>query len=312
MQRFLAAALTVLTTGGSAHAVITPSQTARLSAAAQAMRSVQDSIPDELWNRAQCVAAIPDLKEAALIVGGDYGRGVMSCRAGEQWSAPMFLRLGKGNWGFRASAEEMDVVLLIMNEQGVQKLLQNSTTLGEDASVAPGPVGRQGEGGGGESLTADIAAYSQARGRVAGVDLSGSVLKPDADSNTAVYGSSATPRTILASREISAPTQAHGFLGALNARTAASAAPQQPGPPARPQEPRAPSRAGAPPTDDDLQARVVEIQQILDRILADTTPGPVGTSGSTRPAPSTISVDRGRLLQMREQLDALLAAMNQR
>ena len=307
MQRFLAAALTVLTAGGIANAVITPSQTARLSAAAQALRSVQGSIPDELWNRAQCVAAIPDLKEAALIVGGDYGRGVMSCRAGEQWSAPAFLRLGKGNWGFQAGAEEMDVVLLVMNEEGVQKLLQNSTTLGEDASVAPGPIGRQGEGGGDESLTADIVAYSQAKGLVAGVDLSGSVLRPDVDSNTAVYGSRATPRTILASREISAPTEAHGFLGALSARTAASAAPQQPGPPAPPQATRAVPPASR--TDDDLQARIVEIQQILDRILADTTPGPVGTSGSTPPAPSTISVDRGRLLQMREQLDALLAAL---
>src|SRR5262245_47730310 len=311
MQRFLAAALTALTAGGIANGVITPSQTARLSAAAQALRSVQDSIPDELWNRAQCVAAIPDLKEASLIVGGDYGRGVVSCRADDQWSAPLFLRLGKGNWGFQAGAEEMDVVLLVMTEQGVQKLLQNSTTLGEDASVATGPIGRQGEGAGDESLTADIVAYSQAKGRIAGVDLSGSVLRPDVDSNTAVYGSGATPRTILASREISAPTQAHAFLGALNARTAASAAPQQPGPGARQQEPRAPSRPGAPSTDD-LQARIVEIQQILDRILADTTPGPVGTTGSVPPTPRTVSVDRGRLLQMREQLDALLAALNQR
>ena len=84
---------------------------------------------------------IPELKKAAFIVGGEYGKGVMSCRAGEQWSAPVFMQIAKGSWGFQAGAEQADLVLLVMNESGVQKLLKNKVNLGADASVAAGPAG---------------------------------------------------------------------------------------------------------------------------------------------------------------------------
>ena len=108
------------------------------------------------------------------------------------------MQLAKGSWGFQAGAEEVDLVLLVMNEQGVQKLLQNKVTLGADASIAAGPLGRQGSVATDAALTAEILAYSRAKGLFAGINLSGGVLRPDEDANTSVYGKGASPRTILA------------------------------------------------------------------------------------------------------------------
>src|SRR5207248_561697 len=101
------------------------------------------------------------------------------CRSGEKWSAPVFLQLAKGSWGFQAGAEQVDVVLLVMNESGVQKLLQNKVTLGADASVAAGPIGRQGQIATDAYLTAEILSASCAQGLFAGINLSGGVLRPD-------------------------------------------------------------------------------------------------------------------------------------
>ena len=108
------------------------------------LRAAPDKgIPEDLWNKADCVAVIPSVKKAAFVFGGEYGKGVMSCRSGDRWRAPVFLQLAKGSWGFQAGAEQVDLVLLVMNETGVQKLLQNKVTLGADASVAAGPLGRR-------------------------------------------------------------------------------------------------------------------------------------------------------------------------
>jgi lipid-binding SYLF domain-containing protein len=254
---------------------------------------------------------IPDLKKAAFIFGGEYGKGVMSCRSADRWSPPVFMQLAKGSWGFQAGAEEVDVVLLVMNEQGVQKLLQNKVSLGADASIAAGPLGRQGSVGTDAALTAEILSYSRAKGLFAGINLSGGVLRPDEDANTATYGKGASPKTILASREISAPTQAAAFLKALDAQGQATV-PDQPAPASPAATPATPRTTTMPTTDDDLRARIVDIQQMLDRMLADTTPAPVGTTGATATGGGTVTVDRARLLQLRQQLDALVAALNKR
>jgi hypothetical protein len=238
----------------------------------------------------------------------------VSCRAGDRWSAPMFVQLAKGTWGFQAGADEVDVVLLVMNEQGAQNLLQNRVTLGADVSVAAGPIGREGKIDSDATLNAEMLAYSHVRGEFAGIDLSGGVLRPDDDTNAEVYGRRATPRTILATREISAPTEAQAFLNALNAQAAvadrAAAAGGATSSDTQSQRASRPSTPG----DEDPRAMVVSIQQTLDRILADTTPNPVGTAGSVPPPADagTIAVDRARLLQLRERLDALLAALNRR
>ncbi len=318
MYKVVVTAAVVLAAANGASAAITSSEAARLTSAAAVVDQIRADIPQEYWTRARCVAVIPDLKKAAFIFGGEYGKGVMSCRAGDQWSAPVFMQLAKGSWGFQAGVEQADVVLLVMNDQGVQKLLQNKVTLGADASVAAGPLGRKGSVGTDAALTAEILSYSRAQGLFAGIDLSGGILRPDEDANKNVYGTGASPRTVLASREISAPPQASPFLKALGAAGSGSARPTdraaatQPSPSAG--VAATPRTTTMPTTDDDLRARVVDIQQTVDRILADTTPAPVGTAGTTGGSATsgTVSVDRARLMQLRQQLDALLATLNRR
>jgi len=200
-------------------------------------------------------------------------------------------------------------VLLVMNESGVQKLLRNKTNLGADASIAAGPIGRRGGVSTDAVATAEIISYSRSKGLFAGIDLSGGVLRPDEDANTATYGRGASPSTILARRELSAPPEAAPFLAAL--RTASES------PAERPSVSTAapPTRPASVTTDDDIRARVVDIQQTLDRLLADTTPAPVGTTGTAGvpdAASGSIVVDRARLMQLRQQLDALLASLNRR
>lgn len=215
MYKFLTTAAVVLTTAVLTQAAISSGEASRLASAANAIRDVRREIAPELWNRAQCVAVIPELKKAAFIVGGEYGKGVMSCRMGEHWSAPIFMQLAKGSWGFQAGAEQVDVVLLVMNRSGVDKLLKNKVNLGADASVAAGPLGRQGQVGTDAAMKAEILSYSHAQGIFAGIDLSGGVLRPDEDANKNVYGAGSTPRGILDSRGQSAPVEASAFLTAL-------------------------------------------------------------------------------------------------
>jgi lipid-binding SYLF domain-containing protein len=280
----------------------------RLTAAANAVTEIRNEIPQDYWNRARCVVVIPELKKAAFIFGGEYGKGVMSCRAGDQWSAPVFMQLAKGSWGFQAGVEQADVVLLVMNESGAQKLLQNKVNLGADASVAAGPLGRRQGVSTDAAITAEILAYSRSKGLFAGINLSGGVLRPDDDANKATYGANATPATILAMREMSAPPEAAPFLAALKG---ASAAPPKPNASAAP--PAATRPTTTPTTDEDLRARVVDLQQSVDRMLADTTPAAVGTSGAVGSSDSgTIAVDRARLMQLRQQIDAVIATLNRR
>src|SRR6266540_2596989 len=99
-------------------------------------------IPRDLWDKAECVIVVPGLKKAAFVFGGEYGKGLMSCRHSGEWSAPIFMQIGKGSWGLQIGAQSIDLVLLVMNEGGVEKMLNNKVTLGAEASVAAGPVGR--------------------------------------------------------------------------------------------------------------------------------------------------------------------------
>ena len=311
MKRFVLAAAAVLASATSVSAAITAAETARLTSAAQVVQDIRNDIPQQYWDRAHCVAVIPELKKAAFIVGGEYGKGVMSCRAGDRWSAPIFIQLAKGSWGFQAGAEQVDVVMLIMNEQGVQKLLENKVNLGADASVAAGPIGRQGQVSTDAKLTAEILSYSRAKGLFAGIDLSGGVLRPDEDANRKVYGTSATPRTFLASRDISAPTEAAPFLNALGRVTSTTAAPPAP---AKSSSAGTTSEPAATSTisDGDARARIADMQRTLDRLLADAGKAPVGTTGTTETNAQTVTVDRATLQQLRQQLDAISAALERK
>jgi lipid-binding SYLF domain-containing protein len=136
----------------------------RLDKSAAAIRDIRGEIGPDIWTKAHCVLVIPELKKAAFIVGGEYGKGVMSCRAGEQWSAPVFMQIAKGSWGFQAGAEQADLVLLVMNESGVQKLLKNKVSLGAEASVAAGPVGRDARAATDAAINARIDRVGAGRG----------------------------------------------------------------------------------------------------------------------------------------------------
>lgn len=309
MGKRAVAVLVALACARAATAAISSSEASRLSAAAMVVRDLQTIIPADYWNRAECVVVVPDLKKAAFIVGGEYGKGVMSCRAGEKWSAPLFMQLAKGSWGFQAGAQQVDLVLLVMNETGVQKMLQNKVTLGADAAIAAGPVGRQAAAATDAQLKAEVLSYSRAEGLFAGIDLSGGVLRPDEDANTDVYGAGASPRTILAARELSAPTEAAPLLQALavpltasDARTRAVGADRTTT--AAGTAPEAPAGAA------ELRARIADMQQAVDRMLASSRPTPVGTSGAAAAGgdttASTVTLDREQLVQLRQRLDELM------
>jgi lipid-binding SYLF domain-containing protein len=307
MQKSLFAAATVLATAATAYAAIPKAESERLAKAAAVLQDVRNSVPPDLFERARCTIVIPDLKKAAFIAGGEYGKGVMSCRAGSAWSAPVFMQIAKGSWGFQAGAEVVDLVLLVINEEGVQKLLRDKVTLGADASVAAGPVGAAGHVGTDAAMTAEILSYSRAKGLFAGVNLSGGVLRPDEDANTRVYGANATARTILASSEISAPPEAAPFLSALRSipspATSAAAAPAASTP--------STSRTTPPPTtDDDLRAQLTSMQATLDRLLSSAASSPVATTGAA--SAGNVVVDRAALMQLRQQLAAALEALNRR
>jgi SH3 domain-containing YSC84-like protein 1 len=171
-------------------------------------------VPADLWEKAVCVGVVPSLKKAAFIFGGEYGRGVMSCRKGAGWSAPMFLALEKGSWGFQAGAESIDLVLVFMNKSGVEKLLNNKVTLGADASAAAGPVGRAATAATDAQMKAQILSYSRAQGVFAGVSLSGGSLRPDTDANKDVYGANVQTRDILFG-DVKPPAYAQEFVASL-------------------------------------------------------------------------------------------------
>jgi lipid-binding SYLF domain-containing protein len=172
-------------------------------------------IPEGLWNNAQCVLVVPGLKKAAFVIGGEYGNGLMSCRADGAWSAPIFMQIGKGSWGLQMGAQSIDLVLLVMNSAGLEKLLRNKTTLGAEASIAGGPVGRDARAATDAQMTAEILSYSRTQGLFAGINLSGGVVKPDLDDNTDLYGKQVSPRDVVMSSTIIPPSVVEPFMTAL-------------------------------------------------------------------------------------------------
>ncbi len=191
----------------------------RVTEAATTLREIHavpdKDIPQELWDKAACVIVIPSLKKAAFIVGGEYGKGLMSCREKGAWSAPIFMEMEKGSWGLQIGAESVDLVMLVMNEGGVSKLLNNKVSLGADASVAGGPVGRTAHASTDVQLKAEILSYSRAQGLFAGIDVSGGVLKPDTDDNADLYGKSVSAHDVVMGGTVKAPAEAKAFMDAL-------------------------------------------------------------------------------------------------
>ena len=183
----------------------------------EVMGTPDKSIPQDLLAKAQCAVVVPGLKKGAFIVGAKYGKGFVSCRHsdGLGWSAPAAVRVEGGSFGFQIGGAETDVFMLIMNKSGMNRLLSTKFTLGGDASVAAGPVGRDTQAQTDAAMTAEILTWSRQRGLFAGISLSGATLREDPDWNTELYGRNIKNREILTTN-VPAPAPAADFLAALN------------------------------------------------------------------------------------------------
>src|SRR5438309_11663095 len=190
----------------------------RAQAAADVLNEIESApdagMPQEILGKAECVAVVPSMLKGGFIVGGKYGRGLASCRTPKGWSAPAFFTITGGSVGFQIGGQAVDLVMLIMNNDGMQHLLTSKVALGADASVAAGPVGRHAEGNTDWKMRAQVLTYSRARGIFAGVRLNGAVLKQDKDSTRDFYGHMVTFKAALTG-EVEPPAAANPFLSSL-------------------------------------------------------------------------------------------------
>lgn len=171
------------------------------------MSAPDSGIPEEVISHAKCIAVIPNMLKAAFVFGGSYGKGVASCRTDNGWSAPAFFLLRGGSWGLQIGGQAADIVMLIMNDRGMQELLQSKVKLGADASVAAGPVGRHADASTDWKLRAEVLTYSRTRGLFAGISLNGAVLNQHREDTRDFYGKMVPFRTILLGK-IEAPKDA--------------------------------------------------------------------------------------------------------
>lgn len=193
----------------------------RLDASAETltemMKASDNGIPQDLIDKARCVVVVPGMKKAGFIFGGEYGRGFAVCRrhGGTGWTAPAGMRSEGGSFGFQIGASETDVVLLVMNEGAMKHLLADKFTLGGDASVAAGPIGRDASAQTDAMMHAEMLSYSRSQGLFAGIALTGATLRPDEETNRELYGHDVTNREIL-SGSAKTPAVARRFEHALN------------------------------------------------------------------------------------------------
>jgi SH3 domain-containing YSC84-like protein 1 len=190
----------------------------RVEAAGTVLDEIQAApdqrIPEEILGSAECVAVVPSLLNGGFVFGGRYGKGVASCRTEKGWSAPAFFTIGGGSFGLQIGGQATDVVMLIMNKNGMDNLLSSKFKLGGDASAAAGPVGRHASADTDWKMRAEVLTYSRSRGLFAGLELSGAVIKQDKDSTRDFYGRMVPFRTSLKG-EIDAPQSAYPFLSTL-------------------------------------------------------------------------------------------------
>jgi lipid-binding SYLF domain-containing protein len=168
-------------------------------------------IPEEVLEHARCVAVIPHMIKGGFVFGGKGGKGVATCRTANGWSAPAFITISGGSWGLQIGVEAVDVVLIIQNEKGMQKLLESNFQVGGDASAAAGPVGRHAEAGTDWKMDTEILTYSRAKGAFAGLTLEGASIRQDNDSRRAIYGHKVTTRALLLGK-VTVPAAAQPFL----------------------------------------------------------------------------------------------------
>jgi len=185
----------------------------------QEILDIPDDIPQDTLDKARCVIVFPSVLKAAFIVGGSYGRGVMTCRTRKDyngpWGAPTMMALEGGSVGFQIGGQATDFVILVMNNRGADSVLHSKVKLGGDASIAAGPKGRDASAESDVTLRAEMLSYSRARGLFAGVSLEGSTVRPDNDANKRIYGKEVSPEDIITESRLHAPDSAHHLLSRL-------------------------------------------------------------------------------------------------
>jgi len=190
----------------------------RVQAAGDVLNEIQSApdsgIPQNILGSAECVAVVPSMLKGGFILGAKYGRGLASCRTPKGWSAPAFFTVKGGSVGFQIGGQAVDLVMLVMNNDGMQHLLSSQFALGADASVAAGPVGRHAEGNTDWKMRAQVLTYSRTRGVFAGVSLNGAVVKQDKDSTREFYGHMVTTKAALTG-EVDPTAAANAFLTTL-------------------------------------------------------------------------------------------------
>jgi SH3 domain-containing YSC84-like protein 1 len=192
----------------------------RLSDSHKVFHEIMDTpdkgIPQDLLEKAHCIIIVPGMKQAGFVVGGKYGKGYAVCRKNRAgWGAPEGIRIEGGSFGFQIGASSTDVIMLVMNERGMRRLTEDRFTLGAEASVAAGPVGRHTTAQTDVQISAEILSWSRSKGLFAGIALTGATLRPDNDTNAELYGRKLEPREVLAGN-LAAPAAAKPLLETLN------------------------------------------------------------------------------------------------
>lgn len=178
------------------------------------MSAPDSGIPEEVLEHAKCIAVVPHMVKGGFIFGAKHGKGVATCRTADGWSAPAFITISGGSWGLQIGIEGVDLVMIIQNEKGMQKLLDSNFKIGADASAAAGPVGRHASAGTDWKLDTEILTYSRAKGAFAGLTLGGASVRQDSDSRKAIYGRNVTTRALLLGK-VPAPAAAQPFLAEI-------------------------------------------------------------------------------------------------
>jgi lipid-binding SYLF domain-containing protein len=185
--------------------------------------NIPDDIPADILNKAECVIVLPSVMKAAFIVGGSYGRGVMTCRSGPdfngRWSAPSMMAIEAGSVGFQIGGQATDFVLLVMNQRGAKSILSSQVKLGADVAAAAGPKGRNASAATDVTLRAEILSYSRSRGLFAGISLEGSTLRTDNDGNERLYGKGVSGEDIVINSKIHAPASAKLLVSTLDRKS---------------------------------------------------------------------------------------------
>ena len=178
------------------------------------MSAPDRGIPEEVLEHAKCIAVVPHMLKGGFIFGAENGRGVVTCRTENGWSAPSFFTITGGSWGLQIGVEGVDLVMIIQGDRGIQRLIDSKFQIGGDASAAAGPVGRHATADTDWKLNTEILTYSRARGLFAGLTLTGADVRRDDDSTEAIYGHEISTRRILRG-DIAVPASAHSFLDAV-------------------------------------------------------------------------------------------------